>query len=314
METRAHHILIGIFMLGMLAGLLAFVLWAMKINIDTEFDYYDIYFTESVAGLTVGGDVTYNGVNVGEVTRIAIDPEDPSRVRVTIRVVHDTPIREDAQAVLEFQGLTGLSYVQISGGSAEAPPLKAKPGQENPVIASQPSQIQELFAGAPDLIRRAIILVDRLTKLVDEPNRQALSRTLANLETLSDRLAAKADTLARVIDNADTTLVELRQASASVRELAGTTNTVIDQDLRALIADLRTTSGSIRDLSDGLSATVLDNREALVAFSSTTLPEVALLVQQARQLTTSISRIAERFERAPIDFMLSGKKPEYQAK
>lgn len=313
METRAHHILIGIFMLGMLAGLLGFVVWAMKVNIDTEFDHYDIYFTESVAGLTVGGDVTYNGVKVGQVTRIAIDPSDPSRVRVTLRVAHDTPIREDALAALEFQGLTGLSYVQISGGSAKAPKLQAKPGEENPVIASRPSQIQELFAGAPDLLHRAIILVDRMTKLVDEPNRQAMSRILANLDRLSKGLANKADTLQKVIDHADAALVELRGASASVRELAGTTNTVVDQDLRALIVDLHKTSGSIRDLSDGLNATVLDNRKAIVAFSSNTLPEVALLVQQARQLTTSMSRIADRFERAPIDFLLSGKKPEYQA-
>lgn len=304
--------MIGVFVLTMVVGVFAFIIWATKVDIATEFAFYDIYFEESVAGLSVGGDVSYRGFIVGEVRDISLDPDDPSRVRVTIRIAGDTPVREDAVASLEFQGLTGLSVVQISGGSVEALPLTVKPGETYAVIESTQSQIQALFTGAPNLINSVTVLARQLAGFFDEDNRQAVANILAHAEEISGGLAERTDQLQSIIENVDKTLTELQQAAASVNTLAGTATEVVDQDMRALVADLREVSQSIRDLTQSLDVAVQDNGKALSAFTSNTLPEVALFVQEARRMASAISRIAEQLEKSPSEFLFSGGKPEYE--
>lgn len=301
-------------MLTMVAGVFAFIIWAAKIDIDTQFAFYDIYFEESVAGLSVGSDVSYRGVSIGQVRTIALDRDDPGRVRVNIRVEADTPIRRDSVASLEYQGLTGLAFVQISGGTAAAPPLVRGPEGQVPVIESEQSQIQALFTGAPDLIRQGIIMLQRVSSFLDEDNRVAVANILANTDRISSGLADRTGQMQAIIDNADGTLRELREAAKSVNVLAQSATGIVDQDLRALVADLREVSQSIRDLSRSLNQAVVDNSQALAGFSSNTLPELALFVQEARRLASSIARIAERIEQSPTDFIFSDKKPEYEGR
>ncbi|MFQ5533616.1 MAG: MlaD family protein [Sphingomonadales bacterium] len=314
METRAHHIMIGMFMLTMIASLFAFIIWATKVDIETEFRMFDIYFEESVAGLSIGGDVNFRGVNVGQVRKISLDPDDPGRVRVTIRIAGDTPVRADSVASLEYQGITGLSYVQIAGGTAGAEQLVAERGQQYPVIKSVPSQIQELFSGAPDLINQAIILAGRVSAFFDDDNRIAIANILANSVKISGGLADRMERIQHIIDNVDETLTDLRGAARSVNVLANSATGLVDHDIKGLVADLRLASQSIRSLSQSLDRAVQDNGKALAAFSSNTLPELALFVQEARRMASVISRIAEQLERSPSDFIFSGKKPEYDAK
>ena len=142
METRANHLLIGGFVIATVVAFLGFVVWMAKIEIDQEFERYDIYFEGSVSGLSVAGEVRYKGVPVGSVQEIVIDPKVPNRVRVTIKVGASTPIKEDTVAQLELQGITGVSYVQLTGGSPTSPALKIQSGQRFPVIVSKPSQFE----------------------------------------------------------------------------------------------------------------------------------------------------------------------------
>src|SRR5258708_39065766 len=112
METRANHLLIGSFVLVLIAAIVGFALWLGKVHVDRAFSYYRIYFDGAVTGLSRAGDVRFNGVPVGTVSQIKVDPEDPQKVRVIVEVDPDTPIRTDTVAVLEWQGLTGAPLVQ----------------------------------------------------------------------------------------------------------------------------------------------------------------------------------------------------------
>ena len=158
METRAHHLLIGSFMLAFLVLIVAFALWLAKTEVDREVARYNIYFSGSVAGLGVGGDVRFNGIKVGSVSQILIYRVDTSRVRVIAEVAGDTPIKEDSEATLQLQGITGVSFVQISPGSREAAILPVVSGRDMskyPTIRSRTSAIEALFEAAPDLATRA---------------------------------------------------------------------------------------------------------------------------------------------------------------
>ena len=127
METRANHVVIGAFVLVVVLGLFGFVLWLAKIEIDQEFAYYHVAFDEAVSGLSLGGDVRYNGIPVGAVTAIEIARDDPSKVQVTLEVARETPVRADTVAKLELQGITGVAFIQLSGGTAAAGPPHAGP-------------------------------------------------------------------------------------------------------------------------------------------------------------------------------------------
>src|ERR1700730_9044265 len=152
METRADYVAVGAFVLVILVGVLIAVLWLARVEFNREFAFYDIYFSNSVAGLAPGSAVNYNGIRIGRVTELRIDPQNLQRVRATIELDQTAPIKQDATASLTTQGLTGATYIEISGGSADALPLTAQPGQRYPVIESRQSGLQLVFASAPEVL------------------------------------------------------------------------------------------------------------------------------------------------------------------
>src|SRR5690242_10503168 len=110
METRAQHVLVGAFVLGILVAIVIAVVWVARVQFNREFSYYDIFFTGSVTGLNTGAAVRYNGVQIGRVDEIRIAPSNVEQVRVTIEVDGTVEIKEDAVASLELQGVTGYAF------------------------------------------------------------------------------------------------------------------------------------------------------------------------------------------------------------
>ncbi len=333
METRANYVLIGGFVVVFVIALFGFVVWLAKVEFDRTFAYYDIYFEGSVSGLSKASQVRFNGIPVGSVIDMAIDPDNFNRVRVTVELAATTPVREDSVARLELQGITGVSLVQISGGSNLSPPLTAREGQRNPVIASAPSKIEELVQGAPDLINKGVVLVSRAADLLNDGNRQAVGDILANAALLVERLAGRLDAIDRVISAADSSARDVAAAAAGINELtarlagladdAGETLAVargtlsgvdatVDGELRAAIADFRRAAASVAVMGDGISATVAENRENIAAFTGDGLNGFARFVTEARLLVASISRITTRIEDDPARFLLGRDNSEYR--
>ena len=117
MEIRASYLIVGAVVLALIAGLAAFSVWLVGADIDRNVARYEIAFAGSVSGLSEGGQVLYRGIPVGRVADIRIDPADVETVLVAVDLERDTPIKEDTVASLELQGLTGIAYVQLEGGT-----------------------------------------------------------------------------------------------------------------------------------------------------------------------------------------------------
>ncbi|MGH6915304.1 MAG: MlaD family protein, partial [Geminicoccales bacterium] len=224
MEVRASYLLVGAVVLALIAGLAAFSVWLVKADIDRQVDAYRIAFTGSVTGLQEGSQVRYRGVPVGRVTSVRIDPDDVEDVLVTIEVARGTPIVQDTVATLELQGITGIAFVQLRGGTQGSPRLEAAGGGPPPLIASRPSTLERLFETTPELLARSLGLVERATLLLDDRNLEALTKTLQNLETLTSRLAQGSNGVEGVLS-------EARSAARSVDAMSG--------KLGALAGDLR---------------------------------------------------------------------------
>ncbi len=289
METKASHLFIGSFVLAVVAAGFAFVIWLAKIEVDRQLDFYSIYFDDGVAGLSVGGDVRYNGIPVGTVTSIILDPKDPSRVQVSVEVAADTPVRDGTVASLALQGITGVAYVELTGGGVDAAKLAAPAPGERPVIPSKRSTIQRLAADAPELLNRIMLLVEDVRGMVDEDNRATLSRILKNAEIVSREAAEAAPDLKALI-------VNLNETSTKVQTAVDSLGPLLD-DWRSLAKDAKS---SIKQTDEVLNQARLALSAARGGIVKTTeqfekvVAETNKTLGEARVLMNSSSKLVDR--------------------
>src|SRR5262245_36603783 len=149
METRARYALIGLFMLAVIGASLAFIYWLENKGGFGERTAYQVRFGGSVSGLLVGSSVLFNGIRVGEVTGLGLDPRHPEQVVATIAVDRRTPIRSDRQVGIETQGPTGSAAVTLRGGNATADIVPAEG-----VLTAAPQAGQDWTQAARDAFQR----------------------------------------------------------------------------------------------------------------------------------------------------------------
>jgi len=326
METRANHLLIGSVVLIALAGLFGFAIWLARIELDREFDRYETFFVGSVTGLAVGGDVRFNGIPVGAVEQLEIDPTNSQRVRALLNVQRGTPIRTDTLASLEFQGITGVVYVQLVGGSASAPMLMATVEEgEAPTIPSRRSSIQQLFEGAPELIASALTLMESLNRFASVENQRSIEMLLANAAAISARVAGRGDEIERILVNADKIAEDMNKAVADLARLAGRFNKVAD-GVDSTLSVARGSLGAVGQTADEIGRTakaverlatefesvLSQNRESIEVFASQGLVEFTRFIEEARLLVASATRFVEDLQANPAQFLL-GKQKGVQA-
>jgi phospholipid/cholesterol/gamma-HCH transport system substrate-binding protein len=318
METRAHHVLVGAFVLGMAISLVAAVLWLTQVQFSSEFKNYVIAFEGSVTGLSEAAQVRYNGIQVGAVTDIRIDPKNIGRVLVTIQVKPDTPIRQDSVASLELQGITGLVYVEISGGSSGSPPLTARDSEPYPIIPSRRSELQNLVRSAPDLLAHTTTLTERLADILNDRNRRAISETLGNLQIASAAAAAHAETLGHAADSTNAALQDLRGLIRDADTLVQSLNHSFDgkdgigERLSQTLASVDHLSHRLGDTTNDIDAAVKQNGPALHEFSQRALPGLTQLIADARSLVAQLNHVTAELERDPSRLLYGNTRQGYR--
>ena len=317
METRANNLLVGSFVLVILAGTTVFFLWLAKFQFDVEFTRYDIRFAGSVSGLKVGSSVELNGILVGEVIDIGIDPERVENVVVTIEVPSATPVRENTLASLQIKGLTGGVSIQLAGGTQDSPPLKPTGGDKRAVIASQASSLEQFLESAPELLESLQLLVGRASALLSEDNQAAFAQSLKNVSALTGALAARTDDIETLFSSASQTMVNLRDASIALKTTADTINTTVtrnEPEVAGLVADLRKSAKTMTRFSTELEAMVAENREPLRDFTGEGLYELTNFLSEARALIDGLNRVTTQVERDPARFIFGNQQQGYETR
>ncbi len=289
METKASHLLIGTFVLAMVLASFAFVIWIAKVQIDREFAYYNILFEDGVAGLSVGGDVRYNGIPVGKVTTIILDPTDSRLVRVSIEVGKDTPVTKGTEATLALQGITGVAYVELTGGEPGSPKLTSAKKNELPVIPSHKSTIQKLATDAPELLERIILLVEDMRKIIDKDNRRSIAQILKNTEVLTKEAADVAPDLKSMIENMNRTAEGLRGTLVKLDKLVDGWVEITSETKTTV----KVTRESIQGLREDLKKVAGETSEAVVA-ARQTIDAARVAINNSNQIiNTDVRRIAK---------------------
>lgn len=276
METKANYLMIGGFVLGVLV--LAFISVFWMSNFAGGGKNYYIVFESTVAGLTTGSSVGFNGIRVGEVQSFALDPQDARKVQVLISVRDDTPVRENSHATIQSMGLTGGSGGQITPGTPESPFLVATAENPIPVIQADPGSGQGVFEAGSAALNNANVFISKLNALLDQ-NEKAINTTMTNVEQFTTMLAEK------------------------------------KEDIGQAITDVKDGAESFKSLSSKLEVSLGNNMDGLTRQARDSLQEFGNFMREGRRTAVTLNRILEKLEADPKGFLLGGNQlPEYTPK
>jgi len=296
-----NYPLVGAFVLVLGGVLIAILLWLSSGGaFQKKYDQYLAIEDESVAGLNPNAPVKYNGVDVGKVRDIALDHTNPNRVRLVFSIERGTPIKEDTVAVLKTQGLTGIAYVELSGGSAYSAPLRASPGSEYPVIRTVPSLSARLENVLTNVLAKLDSTSNNLNSLLSPENQAAFKSALADIATVAHTIAARKDNIDAGITNAARTLENAARVSAQAGPVLDRVGRGADA-VEKMGNEVARTSASAGKTVDTVGADVK-------RFTSETVPELERLLGELTVLSASLRRLSEQTERDPRS-LLFGRQP-----
>jgi len=289
METKANYVAVGAFVLACVIGLVVTVLWLAGVQYSQEYTYYQAYFKGSVTGLGKGTPARYNGIEVGRITNLEFDPKDPQRVIVTMQLQPKLNIREDSVASIDSQGLTGGTFVEITGGTASSPLLVAHDDERYPVIRTKPSTFAQLQQTAPEVVAKLSVAASRLNDLLSDENRRAISHILTNLDETSQVIARRSADIDATLANANKVMANLNDASNGVRPTLQHVDLTIQK------------YGKVADDADAFI-----NGEGLAQFSD--------LVGEMRRLVANLTQLSDQINRTPTKLLFGDRRKGYEPK
>ncbi|MDF2094564.1 MlaD family protein [Aquibaculum arenosum] len=307
METRANHVLVGLFVLLLGIGAIAFAIWIAALQADRQVNSYLLVFDGAVTGLSTGSSVNYEGVPVGQVMNIDLSARDPGRVRVTISIDADTPVRRDTVATLELAGLTGGRYVQLSGGSADAPLPRRQNGETLPQLQTRASPIEQVLAGAPDIITALNSILLRTEAILSEENTRnvevILQEGAATMGNINDTSAVVAD-LARDLRSELGVIMPKLESTFTAVEGVATNIDAASREAQPTLAEFRQAARSVDRLANDLNGLVEENRRPLSDFTNSGLGELSSLLGELRRLAGNLNQISNDLQSNPAGFLL----------
>jgi phospholipid/cholesterol/gamma-HCH transport system substrate-binding protein len=286
METKANYVAVGVFVMALLLGFVVALLWLTGAQYAQEYAYYQTYFSGSVSGLGNGTSVRYNGIEVGRVSKLNFDPNDPKKVQVIMQIDPSLKIHTDSLASIASQGLTGGSYVEIDGGSKNAPVLHPHFWGEYPTVKSKPSTLQQLEQSAPLLIAKLSHVADKLNDVLSDKNRNAVTDILANLHDTSTVLAARSEDI-------DTTLRNFNASSQKLEADLSDLHTTLDHADKAVV--------SINGLANHLDTSIAN-------------AQIGQLTSDMRTLIGNLSHLSNELEREPTRLIFGDRRQGYTPK
>ena len=301
METKANYVLIGAFTILVAVFGLLFALWAAKYSADKSFQEYYVIFNEPVTGLTEGGSVQYNGIAVGTIEQLSLNPRDPRQVRARLKLEASAPVKVDTKARLSQAGITGSPFIQLTGGSPNAQPLTSRDPDGIPVIQTEPSALQNIADTASRL-------VSRLDKLMSEDNIRHIENTLTNLDNMTAALgdAAQKEELRALVRNARLASEQLndtlKHANSAVSE--------VDRELPALLRKLDGTLMRLDSAATGADAILNENRAAIQSFANDGLSQLGPTLGELRTLIRDLRRVTDGLDGSPARYLLGRDAPK----
>ena len=291
MQRKINYAMVGLFVILLGAAWLAISLWLALGDFSVQYQTYRMYLDESVSGLYLDAPVKYRGVEIGKVSEIRLNPDVPGQVQLTFDIDSTVPIKEDTIAVLTVQGLTGIAFVDLTGGSLESPRLQAKEDAAYPVIQTGPSFFSRLDTSGTELMANLNLLVHGLANVVDVGGEQTLREILENIRQVTAALAGRRSELEHGVRDA----ARLLESGALAAERLPALLTQVEVTAQAF----GTMAASVGAASERINTYVERSGAGVQQFSQQTLPELGALISELRRLADTLQGIGSRLEGDP---------------
>lgn len=307
MEPRAHHVLIGLFTLLAAVAAIGFALWLAKAHQRGQVQHYEVVFREPVRGLVRGSAVLYNGIRIGEVEDLRLNPSDLRMAQARIAIDADIPVREDTQARLILTGITGASVIELSGGSPFSPLLQEPDDDSDPVIIATPSPLTQLLSGGDDLMSNLSELVLSARSIFSPENIEHFGNALHNVDMLTTSLADQRDSLNILMHSLTSTSDTAGKALEQVSELLESTTTLVSGQGSEALVYARNAMASLDAAASALARMISDN-EGAFATGVRGLNELGPALHSLRETLLSIQRVTRQLEDSPGTYLLGREK------
>ena len=302
METRAHHVLIGLFSVLVIVGAMLFGLWLAKASMDSTFKDYEVVFNEAVSGLSKGSSVQYNGIKVGDVIELRLDVKDPRRVLARIRLAAGTPVKVDTKAKLALTGVTGTSIIQLSGGDPNSPPLKGKDGKL-PVLIATPSPIARLLTDGTDMMANVNMLLHNANALFSPDNVERVSKTLENLEQTTTAISSQRGDISQTLKQLSQVGKQASSALEQTTVLMRNANGLVSTQGKQMFSSAEQAMKSLEHSSQTIN-TLLNNNEEPLNNGMQGLNQLGPAVNELRETLSTLRGISRRLEANPSGYLL----------
>lgn len=305
METKAHHFLIGSTALLTAVGGVILAIWISAISFEETLPYR-VYFDDPVTDLAAGTAVRLNGVRVGSVDEVRLDPVRPYDAVVTIEVSSDIVLTEATTATLQSEGMIGPAYVGIMIGDEDAPPLRHD-APEPPIIPSVRTGLNQLLAMAPEIVSQVSGMTANLEEVTDEivRHREAIGSVMADVASTTSSLDRAAADMIGIIGDAGNAI---QQVNALITGLDG----VLAARLEPMMASAEETLSALAGAAGQAEGLIAENRGQIDRFTTQGLRDISQLVAETRRMVDNMSSLVAQLERHPTSVLFGAPQPTFR--
>ena len=285
MERQANFALVGALSLALLIGALVFVVWLAQYSFNQHYDLYRINFHGPVSGLSVGGEVQFNGIKVGEVTRIELDPEDANLIHTDVQIQARTPVRVDSVATAASQGITGVKFVQISPGTRGRPLLREASRVRRPEIQAGRGRMEGIVQDAASLMRDGALALARVNTILSEGNIRTLSQAMGDIGAITSEMRANRAMFA----NINSTFERLDRAAPDLQATAAATRRTMGGGAQGTLGQISVAATELRRAIGDMRLLITRVDGSANQISTTTLPELTAALGSIREAADALN-------------------------
>ncbi len=307
MNNKVNYTFIGFLVLAGMFLMIWFSYWLLQPSNKKEVKTYAIYFDESVLGLNLESSVKYRGVSVGKVTDLKIKEDNSQQVEVHISILKTTPIKTSTRAKLTSQGITGLSYINLTLGDNNAPLLKKSADEKYPVIKTIPSFFETIEKSFGNVSANLSKTLSGTQKLLNEQNREQITLLL-------QRSASFMHKMEKFLD--DDTIKHLQSSAKNLDETTNKLNLMmpkiehfidnsvewenkISNSFDSIMNSYIGIKGSMDEFERAISSGEFNLKE----ITNGIVPTINNTVLDLQQLMIKMQNIIEQYEKSPSDLL-----------
>jgi len=303
MNNKVNYTFVGVIVLIGFTLLLAFAYWMLKPSNDEETQKYLIYFDESVFGLNLDAPVKFRGITVGKVVDLRINKKNSAQVQVTVDILKSTPINESTVAKLTAQGITGLTYINLTQTKHDAPPLTKKEGEEYPVIRSVPSFFESVENTLGDMTAEMTKTLRLTQKLLDNKNQEEIARLLKKSADVMEKIDQVLD--ADTVEHMHATAKNVDSITAKIDKLVPNIDAFVDKTVeweKGINDSFASITETYLQMDDKMQDMANSFEDAKVSFESLTR-DLENTMKESRYLMIDFEDSIESLQKSPSDII-----------